>query len=223
MRTERFIRTLLTVFLGLAMFVPGLSSGRAIGLPADTIPPQIYHTPMTHIAEGMPVRIQATVIDNVEVSAVILNYRHAGDTEYTRAQMLEAAGSDIYSADLPDNFGPRIEYIIEANDKSGNVAINEPHEIVVPVMSTMQTDVVPLEHEEPGLNLQSEERGMSKWIWIGLGALAVGALASGGGSGSSGNNTTNTGGIGNTGADSGTSNTGTGIGTITINAPVPQP
>jgi len=222
MRPERFIRTVLTVFLGLAVFIPGVSNSRAIGLPTDTIPPAISHTPMTNIAEGMPVRIQATVTDNDEVSVVILNYRHEGDGEYTQVQMLEAAGSDIYSVDLPDNFGPRVEYFIEANDKASNVATDESHEIAVPAMSAMQTDVIPLDSEEPGLNLQPEKHGMSKWVWIGLGALAVGALASGGGGGSSSDNSlTSTGSAGNTG----TSNAGggSGIGTITINAPVPQP
>lgn len=226
MSPERFIHTVLTMFLGLAVFVPGVSNGHAIGLPTDTTPPQINHAPMTNIAAGMPVRIQATVTDNDGVSAVILNYRHEGDGEYTQAQMLEAAGSDIYSVDLPDNFGPRVEYFIEANDESGNNTKGETYEITVPVMSAIQTDVALFDNEEPGLNLQPEKRGMSKWVWIGLGALAVGALASGGGGGSGGGNAaTNTGSIGNTATDSGTSNTGAGagIGTVTINAPVPQP
>jgi hypothetical protein len=214
----RFMRTVLTVFFGLAVFVPGVASGRAIGLPTDTMPPQINHTPMTNIVEGMPVRIQATVTDNDEVSAVILNYRHEGDGNYLKAQMAEAAGSDIYSVDLPNNFGPRVEYFIEANDKSGNNATGEVYEIAVPVMSAMQSNVVPFDSGEPGLNLQPAKRGMSKWVWIGLGALAVGAIASGIGGGSGGGDVAT-----NTGANTGTGNSGAGVGTVTINAPVPQP
>jgi len=216
MFSARFICTVLTVFLGLAVFVPGVSSGRAIGLPTDSTPPHINHTPMTNIVEGMPVRIQATVTDNDEISAVILNYRHEGDSEYTQAQMLEAAGSDIYSVDLPDNFGPRVEYFIEANDKSGNNTTGEAYEITVPLMSVMQADVALFDGGEPGLNLQPEKRGMSKWVWIGLGALAVGAIASSIGGGSDGGNSATNTGTSNSGA-------GAGIGTVTINAPVPQP
>lgn len=225
MSLERAIRNILVMFLSLAVFVPGVSNGRAIGLPIpDTNPPVIVHSPMKQITEGMPVRIQATVTDNNEVNKVMLNYRRKGDNAYLQTRMIDTGGSNIYSVDLPDNIGKRIEYFIEAIDTAGNDIKGEPYEITVPAVSMKLTGVAPLDTEESVLKLQSRKDGVSKWVWIGLGVLAVGALANSGG-GESNNNISSTGSTTANGTDTipGNSGLGAGIGTVTINAPVPQP
>jgi len=216
----RFVRHVL-VLLSLSLWFPGDTSGQAIGLPdRDEIPPEIKHTPLTEFTSGMPLRIHATVTDNVGVSDVTLFYRRAGDSEYRDVKMFEVApGSHIYAVDLPDTAGPRIEYFIQANDLAGNPALpdllSDPYEITVPVMTTMKNNITQSPTAEPAQVLVHERDGISKWVWIGVGIVAVGALAGGLGSGGgSGSSTAATTGIDNTIGNNGTGN-------VTISAPVP--
>ncbi|MCC6208548.1 MAG: hypothetical protein IT488_10415 [Gammaproteobacteria bacterium] len=212
MSLTRLPCSVLVMFLSLSLAFPGVSSGRAIGLPpADASPPQIIHIPLTEFPADMPLRVQATVTDNVGVAEVMLMYRGMGDSEYRRMPMLEAHGSDIYSADLPDTAGPRIEYFIQAHDRDGNATPDlglEPNLITV---TSMATDVAAAPDDAIApLPAREREGGVSTWVWIGLGVVAMAALASGG---SSGGDAVNSGTSGNS------DNSGTG--TVTITAPVP--
>lgn len=206
MTLTRSIRPVVAAVFSLAQLIPSVSSGRAIGLPpSDTTPPEIRHTPLTEFPAGMPLRVQATVTDDVEVAEVTLMYRGAGDSEYWRLPMLEAPGSDIYSADLPDTAGPRIEYFIQASDREGNATPDQTLAPYVVTVTEMKTDFAAAPAEVTAPLPAREQEGISKWVWYGLGIAAVAVLS---GSGSSGGGDTNSSG-----------NSGTG--TVTINAPLP--
>lgn len=208
---KRSIRSAAAALLCLTQLFPGVSSGRAIGLPpVDTTPPEILHTPLTAFPAGMPLRVQALVRDDVAVGEVILLYRSPGDNEYRSVTMLEAPGSDIYSADLPETAGPRIEYFIQASDAAGNAApdrAQEPYLITLPELPPLAAAPAGL----PALAPAAEREGAGKWLWIGLGVVAVAALVGGGSGGR--DQTGNSGSGGNTGTGS--------TGTVTITAPLP--
>jgi hypothetical protein len=207
MTLTRSIRPVVAVLLSLAQFIPSIASARAIGLPpGDATPPEIIHTPLTEFPAGMPLRVQATVTDNVGISEVTLIYRSADDSEYRRLPMLEAPGSDIYAADLPDAAGPRIEYFIQATDGNGNTTPDQMPEPYVITVTEMETHVAAVPADMRTSLLAEDRGGLNKWLWIGVGVAAVAVLAGGGGS-SGGGDTGNS------------SNSGTG--TITITAPVP--
>lgn len=218
MSLMRSIRPVVAVYLSFSLLFPGISSGRAIGLPdSDVLPPEIRHTPLTELPTGMPLRIQATVTDNVGVSEVTLIYRVEGDSEYRRVEMLETMGSDIYSADLPDTLGPRIEYYIQAIDEAGNAVLpdelQDPYVITVPAMMAATSDDSGNDSGAPADMARQDEAspekgGVNKWVWIGLGMVAVAALASAGSD------------DGGNGSNGGVVGSG-GTGTVTISAPVP--
>jgi hypothetical protein len=130
--------------------------------------------------------------------------------------MLEAPGSDIYSADLPDAAGPVIEYFIQATDGIGNTTPDQIHEPYVITVSEMPVDVAAAPSDLPALLPAEDRESLSKWLWIGVGVAAVAVLAGGGGSSGNGN-TTSTGNSGNS-DDGGNS----GTGTVSITAPLPQ-
>lgn len=202
----RSIRPVLAVILSLSQFLPGVSSGRAIGLlPSDTTPPEISHTPLSEFPAGVPLRIQARVTDNVGIGDVTLIYRGTGDSDYRRVKMLEAPGSSIYSADLPDAAGPRIEYFIQATDLDGNTTPDLTAEPYVVTATKLETDLAVAAPPEAAAPQAPEKEGLNKWVWIGLGVAAVAVLAGGGGGGGGSN----------------AGNGGTGTGTVTITAPVP--
>jgi hypothetical protein len=193
----------------------------------DVTPPQIVHAPLIEFAPGMPHRIQATVSDEGEVADVFLLYRSAGEREYRRMRMARTAGTDIYWADLPDTVGPKVEYIIQASDVSGNRVLGQlfdPYVTMVPG-NTAATDRLvaapatakATTHERGG---GDSGGGFGRWVWIGLGVAAVAVLAgaaAGGGGGDSGGGGAAAGSGGN-GAGAGG---GAGTGTVTITAPVP--
>lgn len=211
------IRPAAAVFLSVCQFIPDVASGRAIGLPPDDeIPPEVMHTPLYEFPAGMPLRIQAMVTDDAGVAEVVLIYRDSGAIEYQHVPMLEAPGSDIYSADLPDAAGPVIEYFIQATDGIGNTTPDQIHEPYVITVSEMPVDVAAAPSDLPALLPAEDRESLSKWLWIGVGVAAVAVLAGGGGSSGSGN-TTSTGNSGNS-DDGGNS----GTGTVSITAPLPQ-
>jgi len=218
------LRRALVALVSLSLCFPGMSSGQAIGIrTGDSVPPEIRHVPPTEFPEGMPIRIQATVTDDVGVSEVTLFYRTEGDVPFQSVKMVEAPGSDIYSADLPDTAGPRIQYFIQALDAAGNIAVpnrsSQPYLITLPTMSAQANDIItePAAEPEPEpISVAKKEIG-AKWLWVGFGVLAVGVLASSGsGGGSSAPAAPGSGGTGGGG-------TTVTTGTVSITAALPAP
>lgn len=209
----RSIRPAVVVMLTVSQLLPGVVSGRAIGLPpGDETPPEIVHTPLAEYPAGLPLRIQAMVTDDSGVAEVTLIYRGASDTEYRRLPMLEAPGGDVYSADLPEAVGSRIEYVIQAIDNAGNATSDLTQAPYVITVTESPVDVAAAPSDAPA-PLPAEDRdSLSKWLWIGVGVAAVAVLAGGA---SGGGDTSNSGSSGNNG------NSGTG--TVSITAPLPQP
>jgi len=90
----------------LAMLIGGfiiiiLSTAMPTGLAA----PRIVHHPQS-VSAGTPLKINVTVIDNVEIEGVRLNYRHMGDKENSSLDMKRVKGNDteaVYEAVLPEN------------------------------------------------------------------------------------------------------------------------
>ena len=206
------IRPVVATLLGISLLIPGLAAGVAIGLPpGDETPPEIMHTPLSEFPANVPLRIQAMVTDAAGVADVTLIYRGTGDIEYRRLPMLEAPGNDIYSADLPDAAGPRVEYFIQATDSIGNTTSDQmPETYVITVTETpIAVAAAPADTTMP-LPAESRE-GLSKWLWIGVGVAAVAVLAGGGGSGGEASNSSGNGGNGGT----------SGTGTVSITAPLP--
>lgn len=205
----RSARPVLAVYLVFSLIFPGVSSGQAIGMQrADTIPPTVTHTPLSEFPAGMPIRIQATVTDNVGIKEVTVFYREAGSSVYQRMTMLEAPGRDIYSVDLPAAAGSRIEYFIQATDLAGNIA---PEQLVEPyVIALRPVDVATTGIGQAGAESAQKDatglKGVNKWVWIGLGVVAAGVLLSSGDGGG--------GGGGGGPGDAGT-------GTVTITGPAP--
>jgi len=221
----RPLRRTLVALLSLSLCFPGLSSGQAIGIKnSDTTPPRIKHVPETEFTAGMPIRILATVTDDVGVDNVILLYRTAGDIPYQQVNMVEAPIHDIYAADLPETAGPRIEYLIQAVDEAGNTAMTDqsgkPYEITVPTMTAVADDIVtaPAAEPEPEPIVVAKKGSGTKWLWIGFGVLAAGVLASAGSGGGSSAPAPTTG-SGNTGGGG----TTVGTGTVSITAALPAP
>lgn len=184
----------------------------------DFSPPEIVHAPLAEFPAGMPRHIQATVTDNVGVAEVTLLYRGTGETEYRGIRMTRTPGTDMYGTTLPNDVGPRIEYIIQASDASGNRILGQLFEpYVTMVVSKPPPDNLALAPQRTSpVKRETGNSGISRWVWIGLGVVTVavvaGSAAGGGGGGDNGNGNT---GVGTGGGD------GNGTGTVTITAPVP--
>jgi hypothetical protein len=204
-----------SVMLVVALILPAVSHGQAIGMKRnDVVPPVISHTPQPDFAEGMPIRIQAKVTDNMVVKDVTLFYREVGSREFQRISMHESPGKDIYSVDLPLMAGSLIEYFIQATDQSGNIGperLVEPYVIRMPSADVAMTDVGQTTGSTFSQKQAGKKNGVSKWVWIGLGVVAAGAVVM---SGSSGGGSSSNGGVVD---DPG----GTGTGTVTITGPAP--
>lgn len=214
MPLTRPVYQIMWVFLVVTLTLPAVSHGQAIGMKRnDVTPPVITHTPPPELTEGMPIRIQAVVTDNVGVKEVTLFYREVGSREFQRLSMHEAPGRDIYTADIPLIAGPLIEYFIQAIDLAGNIG---PEQLVEPyVIKKSSVDVATADFGHPRESalpqMQAEKKnGVNKWVWVGLGVVAAGAVLMSGNNG---------GGAANNGeAPSGT---GGGTGTVTITGPPP--
>lgn len=187
---------------GLALVVPGLVFSPVLvaqqsAFVADFDPPVIDHNVPDSAATAGPQAISASITDDNDVAAVILNYRLIGDAEYKQATMRSLGGSEVYMVTLPDYEAtdPGIEYYIEARDGSGNTALKG-----FPISPlTLQIEQAPAptyaQQEGPAsapAPVAVSEEGSSssgkKWIWIGLGAAVLGglALSAGGGGGGGG-------------------------------------
>ena len=210
------IRLVLVVMVIESLLFSNVIHAEKLSLPAaDLTAPEVEHEPISDpLSSGAMHRIKATVTDNVAVDSVSLFYRHVGETQYQRKNMLrESRDSDVFSVTLgrKDLATPGIEYYIQATDMAGNSVLYgysfEPIKLSVVSDTGSTTAASDSEYTEPtNADGKDKKKGGSKWIWIALGALALGAVAaaaSGGGGGDSGGG----------GGDSGT---------VTVSGPVPQ-
>jgi hypothetical protein len=234
------IRSLTALYLAISVAMHPLVSIAAESRPPDVTPPEIVHAPLAEFPPGVPPRILATVTDNDAVAEVVLLYRSAGEADYRRIRMMRTPGTDIYSAELPVGVGPRVEYIIQAADVSGNRVLGQlfdPYVTIVRPASAPPNGLAispptptRAERGSPSSTLpkaKSESSGIGRWVWIGLGvaamAVAAGSLAGKGGGGGG----SNAGVSGGSNSDTGKSGGGGGIdnlggtGTVIISAPVP--
>jgi hypothetical protein len=89
----------------------------------DIFAPRIQHSPASQpSAARSPMKIEATITDDVAVKKAILFYRHKCPGEYVGTQM-ETKGNDIYFAIIPKEAVSEmgIEYYIEASDEATNI------------------------------------------------------------------------------------------------------
>jgi photosystem II stability/assembly factor-like uncharacterized protein len=90
----------------------------------DSSAPEIQHSPIATAQEaGLPVIINATVTDDVQVTDVSIHYRPAGQESFKIAPMIETATKSLYTGTIPASqvIPTGVEYYIKAMDNSGNV------------------------------------------------------------------------------------------------------
>ncbi|MBM4760990.1 metallophosphoesterase [Bacillus sp. B15-48] len=101
-------------------------------LPVDTEPPVITHTPVTESAAFFPVKIEATVTDNLSVPIVNLHYNEKDVDNYTTIPMNPSVDDrSIYAVEIPAAaLSVDIRYYLEASD-GVNVAKTDEYTIQV--------------------------------------------------------------------------------------------
>jgi hypothetical protein len=89
----------------------------------DITPPRIMHTPVTSATEDASLAISAEVTDNVLVASVRLHYR-TEKTGWKVLLMTTPSGKPVYvyEATIHSAKEGHINYYIDANDTSGNIA-----------------------------------------------------------------------------------------------------
>ncbi|MBN1318726.1 MAG: IPT/TIG domain-containing protein, partial [Anaerolineales bacterium] len=111
-------------------------SNTADGIPVDTIPPVITHTPITEASPGLPLTIYADVTDNVRIQNVTLYYRAMSSRAAYQSKSMVKTTGNRYSATLSGSLiaSPGIEYYIEAYDGISIVRSGRsdyPHQVTV--------------------------------------------------------------------------------------------
>ncbi len=160
----------------------------------DIVAPTIIHEPVGHsVIEGDVLEISATITDNVGVRKAVLFFRQIGRQQYSRLEMDNVMGTDLYMARPPVILPPGIEYYIQASDFGGN-SLSRGRTFSPLVVTAVFAVPVPVVNASPP-PLAKVDNGINKWVWITLGVLAVGALAvSGSDDGRDGGAPTSTGG-----------------------------
>lgn len=191
---KRILRTCLVfVIINSLILFPVINAYAAEGLAfptSDLIAPEVISPPVKEkLQPGVQPTINATVTDNVGVKNVTIFYRDMGETNFQRTEMIREAGTNNYSATLPEVVAPGLEYYIQATDRAGNSLLHG--HTFSPLTLNVLADAAE-QQDEIGAASQQEttatsEKGVSKWVWITLGVLAVGALAGGGGGGGGSN------------------------------------
>ena len=106
---------------------------------SDQESPRIFFTPLSaRIRGNEPLRVEATVVDNVKVEEVRFAFRRSGDFSFSSIRMT-ALSEDRYLASVPSFMvtGKALEYYLEARDIAGNLTLdgNETHPYVVEVVA----------------------------------------------------------------------------------------
>lgn len=110
--------------------------------PLDATPPVITHTQLAAAPLGEPVSITAKVQDNLNVAAVTLYYRPAGETEWRTAAMRSTTES-TYKAVISayEITGEAVEYYITASDGRNTAAsASADHPLTVIIDANHQYD-----------------------------------------------------------------------------------
>jgi len=101
----------------------------ATGIPIDQTSPTITHTPVTDAAVGQPISITATVVDNVAVDKVYLNYT---DVLAANHNVSMTGAGNTFSYDIPaQSSAGSVTYFIWANDTNDNEARTAAYTITV--------------------------------------------------------------------------------------------
>lgn len=155
----------------------------------DVEPPLIEHELVDQSEAGIRQTFVATVVDDQELDSVLLYYRFAGETIYSRYLMMRVSFSSTYVAQIPTN--PKdltaIEYYIQARDTSGNRTVRgytfSPlvRQIVPVVIDDSSTQAAASSGSEQS---ESKTTGfkINKTVYVVAGVLLLGLLASTAGS-----------------------------------------
>lgn len=176
-----------------AQFPPAVVRAQSAGDGADSNPPIIVHTPPgIPMVLDEPFLVHAAVSDDVAVAKVRLYFRAEGADGYRSIEMTSTRPGS-YTATIPAHHRSdrAIEYFIQAEDTSGNIALRgaafEPMRIADP--SIVDPSLVP-KKEEPAARLIMKTPTPSGkpwykkwWVWTLAGAVIVGAAAGGRGGG----------------------------------------
>lgn len=141
----------------------------------DFNPPEIITTSAPQTAmSGMTFGIEAEVIDDVGLDAVILHYRHAGESEFYPIPM-DRLESGRYRARLSSDavLEPGIEYFIEARDSGGNIVLRGNRTVPLSVAVALPVDASILAGSAA---VAPESDRTTYWKWV-VGAVVVGVAA----------------------------------------------
>lgn len=133
---------IVNAFNAVGMVIDGVGSvsGRVLASGDDLEPPTVSHMPVTESFRHVPIRIEATVADNVSVTSVMLRFRVPGMSWWGVVDMERASGnhtSGVYQATIPAEMtaGDQVEYYIQALDFGGNSGYSgtqrNPHRVTL--------------------------------------------------------------------------------------------
>ncbi len=144
-----------------------------VHVPPDVTPPALLHDPVTTVAHGHAVPIEANVTDASGVASAYLHYRADGETEFTRVELASDAGDGAgrWRGEIPSTAtdGASVAYYLWAVDGSrqANTAQNPPaapdtlHRITVTSEAEPPTDAIEdsLPETEPADAVASSPEG----------------------------------------------------------------
>jgi hypothetical protein len=158
----------------------------------DVEPPLIEHDVIDEAEADIRQSFVATVVDDEELESVLLYYRYAGETSFSRHVMTQVSSSSTYIAQIPTdpNSYTAFEYYIQARDTSGNRTVRGYSfsplvRQIVPSASTLPdtaTTAVPA----AGTAESGVGRKLPRVAYIVGGVLLLGLIASAAGGGSGG-------------------------------------
>jgi len=173
----------------------------------DVEPPLIEHDIVDQAEADIRQTFVASVVDDQELDSVLLFYRFAGESSYSRYVMMRVSFSSSFVAQIPTNPSDLtpIEYYIQARDTSGNRTVRGYNfsplvRQIVPVIPDAQ---IAANHSSAnsGSGISGSELPGStstgpkvhKAVYVVAGVLLLGLIASAAGS-SSGSSTPSPGG-----------------------------
>ena len=200
------------LFGGLLLAMSTSALCEQLALPSsDLVAPEVQHEAVTvPIDPSKNFTFNVTAKDDVAVKSVVLFYRPAGQSNYSRKMFL-SVGGDNYQVDLtPEELStPKVEYYIKVEDTSGNTLLYgqsfSPLFLVTKKEGASGTPVAGA--TSPSIGDPSTSKGITllganpesapatdshnesilknKWLWIGVGVVAAALAASSGGGDSS--------------------------------------
>ncbi len=158
-------------------------NGQASDIRIDVEPPLIEHDVIDEVEADNRQTFVATVVDDEDLDSVLLFYRYAGETSFSRYVMMQVSYSSTYIAQIPtdpDSYTP-IEYYIQARDTSGNrtvrgYAFSSLVRNIVPRVTVADKTSAVVDTAEQAPEQQS--RGLPKAVYIVGGVLLLGLIAS---------------------------------------------